>query len=123
MTVSTKPSTVTINEHSSIAFPQAAALIRQGYVFTGEPPTTYLNGQASINLTLGAPDQHAVNAAEATIKLYTDLAEAASQRDAAKAALHTAEAIERQNRKAAFDVQIADQEKVIRKLKEQQKKI
>ncbi|MQA39625.1 hypothetical protein [Rugamonas aquatica] len=124
MTASTKPYAVTINEHSSTAFAQAAALIRQGYVFTEAPPVIYeINGQASINLVLGAPTPYAIKAAEATIKLYTDLAEAADQRQVEAAARLTAEAVEKQQKKAALDAQIDEQTKALRKLRDQAAKL
>jgi D-alanyl-D-alanine carboxypeptidase len=119
-----KPYAVTINEHSSTAFAQAAALIRLGYTFTEAPPTVYeTNGQASISLVLGTPDEHAVKAAEATMNTYAQLAEAARQREIEAAAKQMIAAIQRDEAKAAVQAQIDEQEKALRKLKDQAKKI
>ncbi|MQA37848.1 hypothetical protein [Rugamonas aquatica] len=122
--VQARPYLIQIHDYAPAAFDQSAVHVRNGYHFdpTMAPQFFDTNGQVAITLVLGSPSPEAVTAAAATISITTQLMEAARQREIEAAAKQMATAMRLDDDMAGIKAQIAEQEKVMRKLKDEETK-
>jgi hypothetical protein len=117
-----KPQRVSICEYSPTAFAQAAILARQGYDFCGvNPPMTFTNGQASINMVLriGNDDAGMVAAAAESVAIGLSREMAQAERDEAAALALTEEQQKRDAAKAVLALELAAAKALVQKLSAQ----
>lgn len=118
----TKPQRVAICEYSPTAFAQAAILARQGYDFCGiNPPMTFTNGQASINMVLRTGDDDAgiVAAAAESMAIGFSREMAQAERDKAAALALTEDQQKRDTAKAVLALELAAAKALVKKLSAQ----
>ena len=116
--VAARPHTIRFTEPTHVAFAIAAVHIRNGYRFSADiAPEVYPSqGQSSIVLELGHPDQHAVAAAEATTALAVERQQAEFERQVEAAARQMVEDAARKAKQEQLAAEIAESKKALRAL-------
>lgn len=114
LTMGRLPFNIDLFGNSMTVFAQAAALIRFGYIFTpSAPPMTYPNGNASVLLVLGSPDQAAFNDAKEAAETARAAEEADFEARVQSAAKHIVDTAAKAARQAELDAQIAEQKRAL----------
>lgn len=103
-----QPVIIELCDLTSVAFAKAAALIRQGYVFSkATPPVAFaMTGQSAITLELGEPDAEALAGAAAASALTLAQQKAREQREDLAAQKRTREYEERLEKQAQLATEI-----------------
>jgi len=116
--VQKKPFSISIAAPAYAAFHEAVVLARQGYTFSDGPVIIAPDGMAFFTLILGNPNDYAIQAAKASMRLSANEEEAQRKKDIEQAAKRLLEEQQRAKLEAdvaaatkALEKQIADLQK------------